>query len=31
MRARELLGQLRVLGFRAKLDRGALYFADTAG
>jgi hypothetical protein len=31
MRARELLGQLRVLGFRAKLDGGALYLADTTG
>jgi hypothetical protein len=30
-RARELLVQLRALGFRAKLDRGALYLADTSG
>jgi hypothetical protein len=31
MRARELLSQLRVLGFRAKLDGGALYLTDTTG
>ena len=31
MRARELLGRLRDLGFRAYLDRGALYLADTTG
>ena len=31
MRARELLSHLRVLGFRAKLDGGALYLADTTG
>jgi hypothetical protein len=31
MRARELLGHLRDLGFRAYLDQGALYLADTTG
>jgi hypothetical protein len=31
MRARELLGRLRVLGFRANLDGGGLYIADTTG
>jgi hypothetical protein len=31
MRTRELRGDLRVLGFRAHLDRGALYLADTTG
>jgi hypothetical protein len=31
MRARELLGQLRALGFRAKLERGALCLADITG
>jgi hypothetical protein len=31
MQARELLVHLRVLGFRAKLDAGALYIADTTG
>ena len=30
-RLRELLGHLRVLGFGANLDRGALYLADTTG
>ena len=29
--ARELLGHLRDLGFRAYLDQGALYLADTTG
>ena len=31
MQARELLGHLRDLGFRAYLDQGALYLADTTG
>jgi hypothetical protein len=31
MRARELLAHLHDLGFRASLDRGALYVADTTG
>jgi hypothetical protein len=31
MRARELLGHLRELGFRANLDRGALLISDTTG
>jgi hypothetical protein len=31
MRARELLGHLRDLGFRAYLDQGGLYLADTTG
>jgi hypothetical protein len=31
MRARELLGHLRDLGFRAYLDQGALYLVDTTG
>jgi hypothetical protein len=31
MRARELLGHLRDLGFRAYLGQGALYLADTTG
>jgi hypothetical protein len=31
MRASELLGHLRDLGFRAHLDQGALYLADTTG
>jgi hypothetical protein len=31
LRARGLLGQLRDLGFRAYIDRGTLYFADTTG
>jgi hypothetical protein len=31
MRAREVLVHLRELGFRAYLDRGALYLADTTG
>jgi hypothetical protein len=31
VRARELLVQLRLLGFWAKLDRGALYLTDTTG
>jgi hypothetical protein len=31
MKARDLLGHLRDLGFRAYLDRGALYLADTTG
>ena len=31
MRARELLGRLRGLGFLAYLDGGALYLADTTG
>jgi hypothetical protein len=31
MRTKELLGHLRDLGFRAYLDLGALYLADTTG
>jgi hypothetical protein len=31
MKAGDLLGHLRDLGFRAYLDRGALYLADTTG
>ncbi len=31
MQAKELLGHLRGLGFRAYLDRGALYIADKTG
>jgi hypothetical protein len=31
MKARDLLGRLRDLGFRAYLDLGALCFADTTG
>jgi hypothetical protein len=31
MRARELLGHLRDLGFRAHFDQDTLYLADTTG